>query len=463
MKRFVFAMFSLLALSGSAAEWMKFPAYQRTVLPNGVTLLLVEKHGAPLINLNLALRSGSTQDPIGKEGLADITNDLLRKGAGSRSAEQIADDLDFIGATLNTLAGQEITRVQTEFLKKDFAMGLEIFSDLILRPKFPADEVAKILKQRVDHLKEQKDHPSAVISQYHRHFLFGTHSYGRPAGGDEVSIPKLTREDIATFHQQTYVASNMVIVACGDFASAEMQKQLSARFGTLPAKDIARTALSKPPTVTGKRLLLVDKPDSTQSFFRIGNVASAVNDPDRITMDLVNTLFGGRFTSRLNTALRIDSGLSYGANSSFERLRQPAGFTIGSFTKNATTEEALGAALKVLQSLHANGITEAELASGKAYIKGQFGPKLETPDQIAERLAYYEIYGLDPKVEVDQFATRLDAITISEAKHVIAEKFPSTNLVFTVIGKASEIAPLMKKFAPEVKTISINDPGFGKN
>lgn len=452
-----------LALGAVADEWMKFPVYHRAQLPNGVTLLLMEKKGAPLINLSLALKSGSLQDPAGKEGLADITNDLLRKGAGKRTADQIADDLDFIGATLGSSAGYEMTRVRIEFLKKDLAAGLEIFSDLVLDPKFPADEVTKIVQQRVDQIKAEKDNPNQVIGLYYREFLFGAHPYARPVAGDEKSVSTITRDDVVRFHRDTYVSSNVVLIACGDFETADMEKRLAARFGSLPAKTVARMTAAKAPAAEGKRLQLIDKPDATQTFFRIGNVGIALNDPDRPVINLVNTLFGGRFTSRLNTALRIDSGLSYGARSAFTPNREPGDFNIASYTKTATAKEALDTALKVLAALHEKGLTEAELASGKAYLKGQFGPTLETPDQLAERMAQFEVFGLDPKQEVDNYAARLDAVTLEDVRRVIHRAYPQTNLVFTIIGKASEIAPLMKDYAPEIKTTSISEPGFGSS
>jgi predicted Zn-dependent peptidase len=312
-----FLMFANLAARTNASEWIHFPSYQRTVLNNGVTLLIMEKHGTPLITVTMALKTGSLQDPTGKEGLADITNDLLRKGAGNRTAEQISEDLDFIGATLDTSATYELTRVHTEFLKKDLTPGIELFSDLILRPTFPQAEVDKLLKQRVDTLKAAKDEPLEVIGHYYQQFLFGSHPYGRPPGGDEQSTDQIKREDIVQFHEVAYVSSNMVIAACGDFNAADMEKTLTSRFGSLAPKSIRAAIPSNPVPVTGTRLELLDKPDSTQTFFRFGNTGISMTDPDRVVVDIVNTLFGGRFTKKLNTALRFDSGLTFGVFSNF--------------------------------------------------------------------------------------------------------------------------------------------------
>ena len=459
------ALLLILAVSlaplAMAGDWLKFPAYKRTLLPNGVTLLVMEKHSAPLISISVVLKSGSVQDPAGQEGLADITNALLRKGAGQRSAQQIAEDVDFIGATLATNASYESTNVRTEFLKKDLTTGLDILRDLLLHPTFPQEEVDKILKQRADGLKAAKDNPQGVMGWYYNDFLFGAHPYARPSGGTELSVAGIKREDIVRFHEQNYVSGNIIISVCGDLQTAEMEKLLTARFGALPKKSAPAVSVPKPQPVSGVKLLFIDKPDATQTFFRFGNVGIARNDPDRAAVDIINTLFGGRFTSRINTALRIDSGLTYGANSFFDRRKQPGPFVISSYTRNATTEKALDMALDILKELHEKGFTEAQLASARAYIKGQFGPEVETSDQLANLMAEFEIYGLDAK-EVDEYAARLDAVTMADARRVIEKDFPSKNLVFTIIGKGSEVGALMKKYAPQVETRSISDPGFGK-
>jgi zinc protease len=276
-----------------------------------------------------------------------------------------------------------------------------------------------------------------------------------------MSVAAIKRDDIVRYHEQNYVSGNLIVAAAGDFQTAEMEKLLTARFGALPKKSAPVVSVPKPTPVTGTKMLLVDKPDATQTFFRFGNVGIARTDPDRAAVDIVNTLFGGRFTSKINTALRIDSGLTYGANSGFQRNRQPGAFFINSYTQNSKTEKAMDMAVDVLNDLHKTGFTEEQLKSAKEYIKGQFGPRVETADQLANWISDFEIYGLDAK-EVDDYAARIDAVTVADARRVIEKDFPQKNMVWTVIGKSSEIAPLMKKYAATIETRSISDPGLGK-
>jgi DNA-directed RNA polymerase len=205
--------------------------------------------------------------------------------------------------------------------------------------------------------------------------------------------------------------------------------------------------------------MLVDKPDSTQTYFHIGNLGISRTNPDRVVVGLVNTLFGGRYTSRLNTALRVDSGLTYGARSSFDQRLQAGPFTISSYTRNATTEKAIDLALEVLKNFHDNGVTEAELRSAKAYLKGQFPPGIETSDRLASTMALLEAYGLNAG-EIDSYYAKVDAISLADVRRVIKQYFPMDALVFVLVGKASEIENVVRKYAGTVDRKSISDVGF---
>lgn len=441
------------------AEALRLPPYRKTALPNGVTLMLMEKRGLPLASFTIALRTGTTEDPQGKEGLAALTNDLLRKGTRTKTAEQTSAELDFIGATFSTTENPDWLRVQAEFMKKDIAQGLALVADMVRSPVFPADEVEKLKKQRVDQIRSAKDRPMGVIGDYFNAFLFAGHPYGRPEEGDERSVLAITRDDVVKFHTAHYVAGNLIVAVAGDFDSVEMEKTLASQFGSMPAGKPAAVTVRAPEPLRGKHLLLVDKPDSTQTFFDIGNVGVDRKNPDRVAISVVNTLFGGRFTSVINTALRIKSGLTYGARSGFSQMRQPGAFTISSYTRNATTEKTLDMALEVLREYRENGPTEEQLQSAKAYVKGQFPPRIETSDQLASLLADFEIYGLD-ETEINSYYARVDAVTLAEARRVIQKYFPEENLAFVLIGKSAEVAALAKKYAPDVRTKSISDPGF---
>jgi zinc protease len=438
---------------------LKLPAYQKTVLPNGLTLLVMEQHEVPLVSFRLLVPAGSVGDPAGREGAASLTAALLRKGTSRRTAAGFADELDFIGGSFESGVSVDAATISAEFMKKDLAKGLDLLADAVLHPSFPADEVSKLVKQRVDGIRSAKDRAQGVLSTYYNAYLFGAHPYGRPAGGTETSLASIARDDVARFYDAFYVPAGSVLAVVGDFATADMQRDLTALFGAWPARSAPKVALAPVEPVKGRKLLLIDKPDATQTNFTVGNVGIDRNNPDRVAIEVVNTLFGGRFTSLINTELRIKSGLTYGAGSSFGRWKARGPFAITSFTRNSTTEKALDLTLEVVKRFHESGITEENLASAKAYLKGQFPPDLESSDQLAAILAELVYNGLDQR-EVDDYFARVDAVTLAEANRVIRDYFPMENLVFTLIGKASEIEGMVGKYAPVVDRKSISATGY---
>jgi predicted Zn-dependent peptidase len=344
-------------------------------------------------------------------------------------------------------------------LKKDVTVGLDLLSDVLLNPTFPQAEVDKMLKQRIDGLKQAKDQPQAVIQRYFERYLYDTHPYGRPVSGDENSLKNIARDDIASFYNAYYAPSQMILAAVGDFNTAEMETALREKFGQWPKKNAPTVSVPDPPDFKGKKLLLVDKPDATQTFYRIGNVGVSFTNPDWPQIDVIRTLLGGRFTSLLNSELRINSGLTYGASCFYDARKMRGPFVVATYTRNATTEQAIDMTLDILKRLHEKGITEEQLQSAKAYIKGQFPPEIETSDQLADWLTQLEFYGLDASY-INNYFAKIDAMTRDDARRIIQRYFPLENLVFVLIGKTDEIKDVVKKYAPTMEVKAITDPGF---
>ena len=441
------------------AQSIHIPPHEKVVFKNGLTVLLLEKHGVPIVNFAALVKTGAAADPQGEEGLASITAQLLRKGTQRRTAQQFAGDSDFTGGSVEADASADFSSVSGEFLNKDLARGLDLFSDALLHPVFPQPEVDKLLAQSLDGVHAAKDEARSVLGTYYDAYLFNGNGYGRTSDGDEISLTKIHRDAIVKFYESYYAPGNIILAVAGDFQTADMKKKLEDVFGQWPSKPVTPVKIPVLPAVKGKKLLLIDKPDATQTYFAIGNVATAAGDPDRVAIRLVNTVFGGRFTSLLNEALRVESGLTYGAISAFDPRKAPGPFGIYSYTKNESTVQAIDMALQVLQKLHKQGITADELASAKSYIKGQFPPSLETSKQLAQIIAINEFYGLDDR-EINDLEARIDAVTPAIAQQVIQKHFPADNLVFTLIGKRSDIAAGLQKYAEKQDARVISEPGF---
>lgn len=450
----------LLLASVAVFGQVRLPPFTQQVLPNGVTVDLMPRAGIPLVGFRILVNGGAEAEPAGLSGLASVTAQLLRKGTSKRSAGQFSDELDFLGGTFQTPETTEspATVITAEFLKKDFERGLDLVSDAALHPTFPEAEVRKLLAQRTDTAKTIKDNPQAAIGMYFAAFFFGPdHPYGRVA--DENSLSRIQRQDIAAFHTRNYCGKNIIVIVAGDFDPAAVAPKIREAFSNVPAGD-AFKPVKAPAIPSGARLLLIDKPDATQTYFYIGMTGIDRTSADRVKLMLVNLLFGGRFTSMLNEELRVKSGLTYGATSIIQQPRLPGAAIIASFTKTETTEKTIDLAVDVLKRLREQGLTAEQLASAKAYLKGTFPPqRLETTDQIATALSDLAIYHLG-KADIDDLFSRIDAVSLDEANATARKYFRDDNLTFVLLGNAAKIRDAVKKYAPKMVEVPITKPGF---
>ncbi len=460
-----------LAQTPSGPALYQLPEARRVQLPNGLVLLLLERHDLPLTSVTFALRTGTLQDPQGKPGVSALTEEELRKGTDTRTAAQLAEQIDFLGMTLGGGGGgrggggnagptYDQTDLSADFLSRDTDKALALMADVILHPIFPQDELGKAIAQRQERLRTEKDDANTAVSRYFLAALYNGHPYARGIQTTtEASLGTITRDDITAFYHRVYTPSNAVIAVAGDFNSAQMEAQLKSLFGAW--KGLAPTPVTVPALkpVTGRQVVLIDKPDATQTYFIVGNVGISETDPDRGPIRVVNTLFGGRFTSLFNTELRIKSGYSYGANSSFSQLRTPGPFLMTTYTRNATTGPAIDKSLEVLTTLHSHPFTEADLTSAKNYIRGTFPVTLETTPALAQRLATDEVEGISRQQFNAELAAE-QATTLAQANQVIDKDFTApANYVMVIVGKASEIAPIAAKYGT-VTTKKITDPGY---
>ncbi len=448
------------AWAGTDTARFTLPPYTTHKLDNGVTLLLMERHQLPLVNFVWLMKSGGgISDPTGAEGLASLTAQLLRKGTKTRSADQISEQLDFIGASFNADASADYASGFAECVSKDSDVVAELLADMLRNPVFPEQELAKLVKQEVDGIAEAKEVPNEVLARYFRRILFAGHPYARPVSGTETTLPKITREQVMRFQQERYAPNELILAVTGDFKSDEMQRKLTSVFGAWERRSTPAPALKNPEPVKGKHVLLVEKPDATQTFFRLGSIGLPRTSPDWVPLQVVNTLFGGRFTSMINSALRIESGLTYGARSGFSANPVPGEFFIASFTKNETTSKAIEMTLDVLKRLHEKGITAEQLQSAKNYIKGQFGPTLETNGQLARAIAELQFYGLGPEY-YNTYFERVDSVSLPDATRLIQQYYPLDKLAVVLIGQEGVIQPVAAKLGGEVQKKAITEPGF---
>jgi predicted Zn-dependent peptidase len=447
-----------LFLCASLCADVRLPAYTREVLPNGVVVYLAQKAGLPLVDFRILVKGGMESEPPELPGLASVTAALLRRGTTHRTAEQFSEQLDFLGGQFNDYVDEQCTAITAEFLKKDFDSGVELLSDAILHPSFSPDEIKKLLARRADSIRAAKDNPQMAIMSYYRSFYFGpAHPYGRIA--DEASLDRIRRADIEAYHRRTYAGRNIVVIAAGDFDPAAARAGIGRAFGSAPEGSSYAWAKNSGESPSG-RLLLIDKPDATQTYFIIAQPGIDRRSPDRVPLILVNTLFGGRFTSMLNQALRVDSGLSYGAHSVVQQSRMPGSLLISTFTKTESTQKAIDIALVVLKRIREQGVTAEQLASAKAYVKGTYPTqRLETADQVATVIGELELFVLG-RDDVDQLFSKIDAVTLEQANAVARRYYRLDNLTFVLLGNAAKIRGAAAAYAPSMVERSVRQPGW---
>jgi zinc protease len=296
MKRLTMALVLCAAWCVPAGAQVKLPPFTREVLPNGTVVYYMQKSGLPLVSFRVLIKGGAESDPAAMPGLASVTAELLRRGTAQHSAAQFSEELDGLGGTFGAGSDEQTTNVYAEFLKKDFDRGLALVADAVFHPTFPEEEVRKTLARRVDGVKASKDSPGGAITPFYRTFFFGSaHPYGRVP--DEASYDRIRRAEIVDYQKRMFVGKNLVAIVAGDFDAAAAKARVTEIFGAVPAGTVYAFAADVPaPKSTTPRVLLVDKPDATQTYFLIAQPGVRRLTADRVPLTLVNTLFGGRFT-----------------------------------------------------------------------------------------------------------------------------------------------------------------------
>ena len=460
IRRCLVAVFVFILAGHASAQGVSLPVPQRVVLDNGIVLLVHERRDVPLVGLQAMIRGGAISDPDGKAGLASLVAGLLEKGAGDRNAAAFAEAVDSVGGTLTASAGLETITVAGEFLARDAGLMVELVTDMLRSPRFDAAETRKLRDRRIDLLKAAKDgDPRRLTSLYGNAFLFGEHPYGTPVNGDESSLASLTQRDVRSYYDAYIGANRLVISVVGDFDAAGMIGRLSDAFGDWRTVDGPLPEVPVAEAQQGRRVLLIDKPGATQSYFWIGNVGVARNYPQRAELDIANTLFGGRFTSLLMDELRTKAGLTYGAGSILLRPQTPGSAAIVSFTKTDSTTEAIDLALSLLARFRETGFDADLIQSGKNYILGLFPPRFETAAQLAAQFATLETHGLDASY-INAYGPAIANATEETIRSVITSVYAAPDdLVFAIIGDADVIREDVAKYGA-VTEIALTDPRF---
>src|SRR5687767_4328414 len=300
------------------APSLKMPAIQKQKLSNGLAVWIVKHHEVPLAQINLIVRSGSAADPIGKFGVGSLAAAMLDEGAGSRSALELADALEFLGASLSTTSSFDYSAIRMSVPVSKLGEALPLMADVALRPTFPASELDRLRKERLTALLQARDNPGSLIQIAFPRIVFGpTHRYGTSANGLPPAIEALTVADLQGFYRAHYRPDNATLLVVGDVSPATVVASLEKAFGAWKSEGMAALVAEVPnaPQLKSRQIYIVDKPEAAQSQIRIGWIGVPRSTPDYAALQVLSSILGGSFTSRLNQNLREKNGYAYGAGS----------------------------------------------------------------------------------------------------------------------------------------------------
>jgi zinc protease len=422
-----------------AARAFTPPQVQKRALSNGLPVWIVEQHKVPAVHVTLVARSGSAADPRQKYGLSSLTADMLDEGAGARDALQIADAVDYLGADLSTSSSSDASYVGLHVPAARLTEALGIMADVVRRPTFPEKELARLRQELLTSFIEAEDDPATLIQFAFPRLVYGpSHRYGTLTSGTPASVKQLTVADLRAFHARHYVPANSVIVVAGDVTPADTVARLEKAFGTWKGAAAPGVSVPSSPQLTSRQVFLIDKPGAAQSQIRIGWIGVPRSTPDYFTLQLLNTILGGAFTSRLNTNLREEHGYSYGASSRFDMRRFAGPFYAGAGVQTDKTSESLQEFFKELEGIRK--VTPEELEKAKSYVALQLPGAFETTSSTAATLAEMFVHNLP----ADYYATytgRIRAVTVADLQRAAERCIQPDKFAVVVIGDRAKIEP----------------------
>jgi zinc protease len=447
MKRKIIILICLLFLSAAAqGGGITMPPATQETLPNGLELVIIENHELPLVYMKLFVMAGSIRDPEGREGLASFTANMLKKGTASRSAKQIAEEIAYVGGDIDVSSNRDAMELAAELLTRHLEVGIAIISDMVRNPAFDTSEIERYRKQVLNGIIQSKESPDIVCSENFNRLLFGDHPYGHPAVGTRESVSALERKDMVEFHDEYIRPNNSIFIVSGDVVPAEIISRLEAAFGGWERKEIAALSMTTPISPEGRRILLIDKPDATQSRVMFGSFGITRQSEYYYPFLVMNYILGAgvSFINRLMTEVRNQSGLTYDIRTINDFNVLPGAFYCATSTENDSTLKAIEMALNIMSDVAQKGLTDGELNQAIDFYTGYYPTSLETPRQWAEEMAKVRLYSL-PGDYIEEFEKNIGSVKKEDVLKVARYLIDTNDLVFCVVSNAADVKTDLEK------------------
>jgi zinc protease len=430
------------------AREVPFPPYEIRTLGNGMQVMTVLHHEQPAVTMHLLIRAGAAHDPDTKDGVAFLAAQLLDQGTTTRTASQIADQIDSIGGSMGTSAQQDRTVASAVVMKDSFDLALNLLADIVRNPAFDPQEIARQKEQILSLLRVNAEDPDYIANIVFDRLVYGLHPYGLPGSGTPETIAAITRQDLIDFHRRYFTPNNMILAIVGDVTNTEAFAAAQRVFGSWPRAAVPAVKAADPPAPT-HRIVVVDKPDAVQTEIRVGQIAIPRKHPDYLAWDLAVRILGGEGANRLHRVLRSERGLTYGASAETEARKQAGDFVAETDTRTETTGEALRIIREEMVRLQTIPVSPRELGDAQAYLAGSFPLTIETPNDIAVQVLNAVFFEL-PLDEIGTFHTRVVSVTPADVQRVARQYIRPDSLSIVLVGNA-------KAFVPQLRQLGMAD------
>lgn len=445
-----------------AARKVSIPAVKEIKLKNGLTVAVIEKRNTPLVSVALLVRGGASSEGMKKAGLANLTASLLTKGTKTRSANQISEQMEFLGSGLSTSGGWLGSNVSMNITSDKLDAALPIFADVVLNPTFPQDEIDLEKSQALDGLKYNLTQPGFLASYVASVYSFGEH----PVGGTPASLEALTRADLENFYKESFRPDSAVLIFVGDITAAKAAVDAEKYLGSWkPMSSYGPVAGhgsgiggGRTSTAVFQRFLVVDLPESGQASVNYIKRVNALgrNAKEYYAASVLNSLLGGGYSSRLNQEIRIKRGLSYGAGSSFGWRPGYSNFRASTQTKEVSAAEVAELIVAEITRLRTTEPTAAETDPRKAVLTGGFGQNLETGRGLAGAIADLYSFGI-PTSELNAYMTNVNSVQNADLTKLASQNFVNGDIL--IVGDYSKFKDDLAKRFPNTKidVIKVDD------
>jgi len=440
------------------APALHLPSIQKRQLSNGLPVWMVELHEVPVAQISLVVTIGVSGDPRGKFGLTSLMAAMLEEGAGSRSSLEISDAVDFLGADLGAGSSFDSSAVRLHVPVARLADALPIMADVALRPTFPADELDRLRQQRLTALLQARDDPASIAAQAFPRVLYGAvHRYGTGVAGTAEAIGSVTVADLRSRYTAVFRPANAALIVVGDIVPDRVMPLLETQFGAwrTEATDTGAALPAAAPPVS-RELSIVDKPGAPQTQIRIGSIGVARATPDYFAIQVMNTILGGSFTSRLNMNLREKHGYAYGASSAFDMRSAPGPFAAAAGVQTDKTAESLKEFFNELNAIR-QPVPADELQRAKNYIALRYPSGFESTTDISRRLEDAFVYRL-PEDYFAKYVANIEAVTAADIQRVATKYIQPDRVAVVVVGDRKVIEPGIQALnLGPIKHVGIDD------